>query len=36
MTKLLTADVDPNDLTVATANVGHLSRFVRAEDWQRI
>jgi len=29
--QLLTAYVDPNDLTIATANVGHLSRFVRAE-----
>jgi len=34
--QLLTANVDPNDLTVATANVGHLSRFVRAEHWQRM
>jgi hypothetical protein len=34
--QLLTANVDPDDLTVAAANVGHFSRFVRAEDWQRI
>ena len=34
--QLLTADIDPNDLTIATANSGHLSPFLRAEDWQRI
>jgi predicted nucleic acid-binding protein len=34
--QLLTAGFDPKDVTIATSNVGHLSRFLRAEPWQRI
>ena len=34
--QLLTAGFDQKDVTIATANVGHLSRFLRAEQWQRI
>lgn len=34
--QLLTAGFDPKEVTIATANVGHLSRFLRAEQWQRI
>ena len=34
--QLLTAGFDPKDVTIATANVGHLSQFLRAEDWRRV
>lgn len=34
--QLLTANLDLSDLTIATANVGHLSRFIRAENWQQL
>ena len=30
------AGFDPADLVIATTNVGHLSRFVRAETWDKI
>jgi predicted nucleic acid-binding protein len=34
--QLLTAGFDPADLVIATSNVGHLSRFLRAETWDNI
>jgi predicted nucleic acid-binding protein len=34
--QLASAGFDPADLVIATTNVGHLSRFVRAETWDKI
>jgi hypothetical protein len=34
--QLLAAGFDPADLVIATTNVGHLSRFLRADTWDKI
>lgn len=34
--QLLTAPIDPKDLAVATTNVGHLGRFLRADLWNNL
>jgi predicted nucleic acid-binding protein len=34
--QLLTAGIDPEQLAVATTNVGHLARFVKADLWSNL